>query len=88
MNIDEWDESLGAAIESAAGSLPEKYLLQLTIEKGGYSVRLILPDGTLADIDGESIVDEIESLVVMAIKHSQQPKPLTAEQIYFQRFGY
>lgn len=87
MNIDEWDESLGAAIESAAGSLPEKYLLQLTIEKGGYSVRLILPDGTFADIDGESIVDEIESLVALAIRHDKQPKPLTKEQIDFQRWA-
>lgn len=61
-----WNESLGAAIESAAGSLPENYQLRTMIERGGYSVRLILPDETVCDVDRESIIDEIESLVELA----------------------
>lgn len=64
--MSDWNESLGAAIESAAGSLPENYQLRIMIERGGYSVRLVLPDETVCDVDRESLVDEIESLVELA----------------------
>jgi len=83
----EWNESLGAAIELAARDLPAGYVIRLMIEKDGYSVRLVLPDGMVADIDGESMIDEIKALTDMALSHSQQPKPLTKEQIYFQRWA-
>ena len=84
---DDWNESLGAAIESAAGALPQGYRLRLDIEKHGYATRLVLPDDTVADVDRETLVDEIEALVEMAIRHSTQPKPLTKEQLYYQRLA-
>lgn len=83
----EWNESLGAAIESAAESLPNGYRLRLDIEKHGYAARLVLPDDTVADVSEDSLVDEIESLVALAIRHDKQPKPLTKEQIDFQRWA-
>lgn len=82
-----WNESLGAAIESAAEALPKGYRLRLDIEKHGYATRLVLPDDTVADVSEGSLVDEIESLVELAIRHSEQPKPLTKEQLHFQRFA-
>lgn len=84
---DDWNESIGAAIESAAGSLPDGYKLRLVIERNGYCARLVLPDETVADVDRETMVDEIEALVAIAIKHSTQPKPLTKEQLNFQRMA-
>lgn len=86
MNND-WNESLGAAIESASDALPEGYRLRLDIEKHGYATRLVLPDDTVADVDRETMVDEIEALVEMAITHSTQPKPLTREQLHYQRMA-
>jgi hypothetical protein len=65
--VSDWNESIGAAIESAAGALPEDYKLRIMIERHGYSVRLILPDETVCDVDRESLADEIESLVELAI---------------------
>lgn len=87
MSNTKWNESIGAAIESASRDLPAGYVIRLMIEKDGYSVRLVLPDGTVADIDGESTIDEIKTLTDMALSHSQQPKPLTPEQLYFQRWA-
>lgn len=66
---DDWNESLGAAIESAAGSLPKGYRIRLDIELHGYDARLILPDDTVADVSEGSLIDEIESLVEIAIHH-------------------
>lgn len=83
----EWNEKLGAAIESAAGALPNGYKLRLDIERHGYAAKLVLPDDTVADVDRETMVDEIEALVEMAITHSAQPKPLTKEQLHFQRMA-
>lgn len=71
MNYD-WYETLGCAIESAAESLPEGYRIRLDIEKGGYDVRLIFPDDIVGDTEGESLVDEIESLIVLAKRHHEQ----------------
>lgn len=65
----DWNESLGCAIESAAGSLPEGYRIRLYIEKHGYDVHLIFPDDTVGDTDGEGLIDEIESLIVLAKRH-------------------
>lgn len=84
---DDWNESLGAAIESSAEALPEGYRLRLDIEKHGYAARLVLPDDTVAYVDRETMVDEIEALVQMAITHNSQPKPLTREQLHFQRMA-
>lgn len=84
---DDWNESLGAAIESAAEALPEGYRLRLDIEKHGCAARLVLPDDIVADVDRETVVDEIEALVEMAITHSTQPKPLTREQLHYQRMA-
>lgn len=79
----EWNESLGAAIESAAGSLPSGYKLRLDIEKHGYAARLVLPDDTVADVNEDSLVDEIESLVELAIKQSERSKPRIKEDLHF-----
>lgn len=84
---DDWNESVGAAIESAACALPDGYKLRVVIERNGFCVRLVLPDETVADVDCETMVDEIEALVEMAIKHSAQTKPLTKEQLNFQRWA-
>lgn len=84
---DDWNESLGAAIESAAEALPEGYRIRLDIEKHGCAARLVLPDDIVADVDRETLVDEIEALVEIAIKHSTEPKPLTREQLHFQRMA-
>ena len=65
---DDWNESLGAAIESAAEVLPEGYRLRLDIEKHGCAARLVSPDDIVADVDRETLVDEIEALVEMALE--------------------
>lgn len=69
--MSDWNESLGAAIESAAGSLPENYKLRIMIERGGYSVRLVLPGETVCDVDRETLIDEIESLVELAKRRGE-----------------
>lgn len=84
---DDWNESLGAAIELAADALPEGYRLRLDIEKHRCDARLVLPDDIVVDVDRETLVDEIEALVEIAIKHSTESKPLTREQLHFQRIA-
>ena len=76
---DEWDESVGAAIDLAAEALPKGYRLRLDIERHGYSAKLVLPDDTVLDVSKDNLVDEIVELVALAIRHSEQPKPLTKE---------
>lgn len=71
---DDFDESLGAAIDNASASLPEGYVLKLEIENGGYACRLLMPGG-VADVDGETIVDEIEALVKIAIDNKAKRFP-------------
>jgi hypothetical protein len=70
---DDWNESLGAAIKSAAEALPKGYRLRLYIERHGYAAGLVLPDGIVADVTEGSLVDEIESLVELAVRHNNQP---------------
>ena len=68
---DSFDDRLGAAIDHAAGSLPEGYVLKLEIEKEGYACNLIMPNG-VADVDRETMIDEIEALVEIAIDNKKR----------------
>lgn len=65
--LNEWYESLGAAIESAADNLPKGYQLILSIEKHGYSVKLKQPNELYSSVERGSMVDEIEELTAMAV---------------------
>lgn len=68
----EFEESLGAAIENAAGSLPQGYVVKIEVENGGYSVELLNGDPeNPSEFEGESIVDEIEQAVAFAIDMTQ-----------------
>jgi hypothetical protein len=62
------DAKLGAAIENAAGKLPEDWQVCITVMKGGYSVGLIDPFGNDYELNAEeSLVDDINNAVAEAI---------------------
>lgn len=67
----EHELALGTAIEHAAECLPDGYIIQINVEKHGYSLALKMPDRELAWPESweecEGIVDEIESLVDRAV---------------------
>ena len=63
----EHHESLGAAIESAAGSLPEGYQVVISIEKEGYDVKLSQPNDLCVSVEGESLIADIEELTAIAV---------------------
>lgn len=77
MNLSTYEEfqlSLGAAIEHAAENLPEGYSIDLSIKKNGYEVVLRTPDsgGWVHMEDCEGIVDEIEALVAYAVNEDKE----------------
>lgn len=73
MSNKDWNESLGAAIENAAGSLPEGYILQLSIENGGYGLKLV-GNGKEHTTEQESMADELEWLTARAVEIENEKK--------------
>lgn len=62
------DAKLGAAIENAAGKLPEGWMVSINIEGGGYGVSLFDPNGNDVEIDqSEDLVGDINNAVAEAI---------------------
>ncbi len=65
---------LGAAVDGAAGLLPEGYDLHIEIEQGAGTVRLYLPDtdACLSEFAGDEFADYISSAVKTAIYHHKE----------------
>lgn len=62
------DAKLGAAIENAAGNLPEGWEINVNIERNGYGVSLFDPHGEHVEIEGaEGIAEDINKAVAEAI---------------------
>ena len=55
------------------------------LKKHGFDARLVLPDNDVVCADRETLVDEIEALVEIAVKHSEEAD--TANDQYEQLWG-
>ncbi len=64
----------GAAIERAAGELPEGYDLHIEIERGAGTVRLYLADtdSSIDDFGGDDLADYIHNAINVAIADSEK----------------
>lgn len=61
------DYAVGAAIQRAAGELPDGYEIHLEVERGAGTVRLYDPSGDEVDgIEGDTIADEIIEAISIA----------------------
>lgn len=67
------DTELGAAIQDAAGKLPEDWQLCITIMRHGYSVGLLDPFGNDYELTAEeSLIDDIHNAVAQATAADDQ----------------
>ena len=81
MDQDEFEASLGAAIENASASLPEGYMVEISIERGGYCVWLKKPKGAMIDVeDGENIIDNIEAATALAVRLERQQQEVSGSE--------
>ena len=66
------DAKLGAAINNAAGNLPDGYAIKIEIEKGSAFVSLVDPNGLERnDFTDEALADEIYNAVARSIAEAK-----------------
>lgn len=79
MDMKDVNERTGAAIQRAAGELPEGFELTIEIERGARTVKLFIPP--LGDEEGGQVVDDfcgdniacqIDNAILMAIEHTEE----------------
>lgn len=67
------DAKLGAAIENAAGKLPDGYLIRVEIESGSATVAMEGPDAIVDDhFYADTLADQINDAVTQAIGESEE----------------
>ena len=64
---DKYHKILGAAIDRAAELLPEGYEIVISIENGGYGVKLSQPNDLSISVDGGGLAAEIIELTAIAV---------------------
>jgi len=79
MSVKDMNERVGAAIQRAAGELPEGYDLTIEIERNAGSVVLWIPPVSdeeggrrVTDFCGDDLADWIESAIGMAVEHHEE----------------
>lgn len=71
MSEEKYNEKLGAAIENAAGYLPEGYVLRINIERYGWGLELHFEGDEPRLFDNDSLIDDINEAVSHAVDMSQ-----------------